>query len=112
MKTNLKITGKLIVAPSDPVRPLAKYVFQGCAPGTGNITSDLTRSTMVRTHVIPSDPQTPAQLAQRARISAAVSAWHALPQPDKDALQAPASKLGLAAYHLFIRNFLRDNPPP
>lgn len=106
----LTIKGKLHTTPNDPPRPTGRYVFQQCAPGTGNIPSDVSGRTMVRRHVYPTNPRTSAQLAHRGRMAAAVRAWHTTTPSERDALRASAAREGLSAYHIFVADYIRTHP--
>lgn len=59
-----------------------------------------------RAHVVPHDPRTPAQRDRRARFHAAVAAWRALPEADKDAFRKRAAREERTGYHLFLAEFL------
>lgn len=50
-------------------------------------------------------PPTPAQLATRARWSAGITAWHALPALERAAYAAAATPLHLTGFNLFMRDF-------
>lgn len=106
----LSITGKLHTTPEDPPRPAGRYVYQRCASGTGNIPSDDTGRSMVRRHVYPTNPRTPAQMAHRGRMAAAVRAWHAATPAERASYAPAASKRGLSAYHLFVADYIRTHP--
>lgn len=106
---SLDIKGTLTFEPSDPPRPLAKYVIQKTAAGCGNVAGDPAARLQVRAHVIPTDPQTAPQLARRATFAAAVAAWQALSSAEKQAAKIAADKSGLPAYQWFIGRYLRDH---
>lgn len=76
------ITGTLTFKPNDPTLPLGKYVFQRVAKGQGNLPDRPTLDLQLRRHVIPLDPMTPAQLARRALMAAAVARWRARTSAD------------------------------
>lgn len=64
-----------------------------------------------RAHVVPRDPRTPAQRGQRERFHAAVAAWRALPEPEKEALRVRAAREGRTGYHLFLAELLAAKGP-
>ena len=48
------------------------------------------------TYVVSANPRTPAQQAQRAKMTAAVSAWQALSEAEKNAWREFATRTGFA----------------
>ncbi len=66
--------------------------------------------TIARKKPIPTDPKSPAQLAQRQRYKDAVTAWHALTPEEKEAWRGVCP--GLTAYQCFMRSELKYAPPP
>lgn len=67
-------------------------------------------ATLVRTRPVPTDPKTPAQLAQRQRYRDAVAVWNALSLEEKEAWRGLCP--GLTAYQCFMRSELKYEPPP
>ncbi|MFT3770909.1 MAG: HMG-box domain-containing protein [Minicystis sp.] len=65
-----------------------------------------------RAHVIPRDAKTAAQLSQRAVFQAAVAAWKTLPDTEREVFRKRAARLGRTGYHLFLAEFLANNPAP
>lgn len=54
----------------------------------------------------PSNPRTPEQQAQRAKMILAVSAWQALTQEEKAVYNKSAIGQNLTGYNLFIKKYL------
>ncbi|MBA7591601.1 hypothetical protein ES708_33761 [subsurface metagenome] len=80
----------------------------------GTIADSLTfqkrnQGTIARTKPIPTDPKSPAQLAQRQRYRDAVDAWHALTPAEKEAWRGVCP--GLTAYQCFMSSELKYVPP-
>ncbi|MBA7589483.1 hypothetical protein ES708_31568 [subsurface metagenome] len=67
------------------------------------------RLTIARQKPIPTDPKSPAQLAQRQRYKDAVDAWHALTPEEKEAWRGVCP--GLTAYQCFMSSELKYVPP-
>lgn len=107
---SLAARGTLTFQPSDPPRPTGRYVIQRVAPGLGNVAADPERSLQIRAHVIPADPQTPRQLAARARFAAGVIAWHELPPTDRAYWYDQGPRHGLPAFNAFLSYYLRTHP--
>lgn len=63
----------------------------------------------VRTWVRPKDPRTELQQQKRLQFEAAVAAWRALPEPEKDALRKRAAREGRTGYNLFLSEFLQSD---
>lgn len=105
---SLELTGTLRFEPVDPPRPAGKYVVQRCAAGTGNVAGDLAGQTQVRLHVLPVNPRSATQQAQRGKMAEAVRAWRALSPEQRTALQTAATAAGLPAYHYFLSEYLRS----
>lgn len=57
----------------------------------------------IRAHVIPFDPQTPAQIARRTAFQTAMANWSALSPAQKQAYNAQAQPLKISGVNLFIR---------
>ena len=80
----------------------------------GTIADSLTfqkrgRRTIARQKPIPTDPKSPAQLAQRQRYKEAVATWHSLTPQEKEAWRGVCP--GLTAYQCFMRSELKYVPP-
>jgi hypothetical protein len=103
----LKIHGTLWFCPSSPPRPCGKYVYQGVAPGKGNIPGNPKKDTQLRRYVVPFDPRTAPQLSRRARFAAAVAAWHTLGPAEKKAWRQRGESRRLPGYQAFISAWMR-----
>lgn len=103
----LTIRGKIYLCPVAPARPCGLYVFQRVAQGKGNIDTDRRKATQLRRHVIPHDPRTPAQLAQRSRFRAAVAAWQALDAATKIYWRGRGKSRRIPGYGAFLSAHIR-----
>ncbi|MBA7542928.1 hypothetical protein ES705_35253 [subsurface metagenome] len=65
--------------------------------------------TIARKKPIPTDPKSPAQLAQRQTYRDAVDAWHALSPAEQEAWRGLCP--GLTAYQCFMSSELKYAPP-
>lgn len=82
-------------------------VIQGCLPGLGNALYDPNRSTLVRRHVIPTDPQTPAQLARRALHAEATAWWKSFAPGIPPYWNDLAEGKARTGYNGFVSHYLR-----
>lgn len=57
----------------------------------------------------PRNPKTPLQEGTRKGFQAAVAAWKALPEAEKDAYRKRAAREGRTGYHLFLSTFLQGD---
>lgn len=57
----------------------------------------------------PTNPQTPAQQANRAKFAAAVAAWQALTSEEKSVYTERAKKRQMFGWGLFIREYYQSN---
>ena len=81
----------------------------------GTISDTLTfqkrgQATIARKKPVPTDPKSPAQLAQRQIYKDAVATWHALTPEEKEAWRGVCP--GLTAYQCFMSSQLKYAPPP
>ena len=63
----------------------------------------------VRSWVRPKDPKTELQQQKRLQFEAAVAAWRALPEPEKEAFRKRAAREGRTGYNLFLSEFLQSD---
>lgn len=91
---------------------IGNEVIQGVAPGLGNVLTDPTRRTLLRRHVVPTDPQTPAQLACRARHAAATVAWRELQPAAVKWWNDLAIDQGMTGYAAFLSHVLKAGKRP
>lgn len=88
-----------------------RKVFQRVGRGLGNLGRTVNgRDLQMRAHVIPADPKTAAQLHRRAVFADAVSAWRALTDAERAALNQRAKRYHLSGWNLFISTYLREHP--
>lgn len=60
---------------------------------------------------VPSNPQTPAQQANRYLFRDAMAAWSALPQEEKDVWNYRAKELSLFGKNLFVKQYMLSHQP-
>lgn len=108
---SLIVLGKLTFAPTDPVLPFGTYVIQRVEPGTGNVTADPTLSLQIRRHVIPVDPNTPAQQSNRAKVRAAVASWHTLDATTKQAWKVRGAPRHITGFNAYLSDWLLNAAP-
>jgi len=58
--------------------------------------------------VVPRNPQTPAQQANRMKFRAAMQAWNALTEEERAPYEKTASQRSLYGKNVFVRRFMRD----
>lgn len=107
----LEITGTVTVPTSTADPTPRKIVFQGASNVTANYWTKAGRPRQVRAHVIPADPKTPAQLARRDNMRAAVTAWQTLTDTEKTAWRDRASERGISGYNTFCSHHLKTFQP-
>lgn len=107
MTTHIELTGSL--DEPDPAHPgqFVRVVYQRTAPGLGNLPNSGKFDRQRRRHVVPHDPQTPAQVARRAKMAAAVLAWQAMTPQNRSAWTTPAAARNITPFNAFVSNFLR-----
>lgn len=88
--------------------PLLKWVYQRVHPDYGNLPSPIAAGLQIRAHVIPYDPETPAQLSRRELFRLAVLDYQGLTQPERDALKQEAVPLNMTGFNLHISRFMTD----
>jgi hypothetical protein len=108
-KIAISLHGTLSGVPFGTSLPDGKYVYQKVAPGLGNDPTDTTATQQIRRHVVPQDPQTPAQLVQRAKMLAAMNAWRALSPEAVADWRMRAKHRSTTGFHFFISQHLRGN---
>ncbi len=103
---NLLITKTLTFKPDDPTLPLGKYVFQRVRPGLGNLPDRPHLDLQLRRHVIPTDPQTIAQIARRDLFRAAVARWRAPLPGDLDRWKTTAQNRSIPVFNAALSDVL------
>jgi hypothetical protein len=88
------------------VRPVAGFQLSGAIGGI--VFCKRAGGVYARAHVVPRDPKTPAQLDRRSRFRAAVLAWRALPNPEKETWSKRAARNERTGYHLFLAEFMAN----
>lgn len=98
----------------DPLLPAvwSLMVLQRVAPGRGNVINYSKNALQLRRHVIPRDPRTPKQQAQRARFRAAQLAWYAQDLTSRAAWSKNGASFALSGRQLFTRNYIATNAAP
>lgn len=103
----LTITKTLTFEPEELGLPFGKYVFQRVAPGRGNVPGRPRADLQLRRHVIPADPETPAQIARRDLFRAAVERWHARTPSDLDHWKQTAHKKRIPLFNACLSDTLK-----
>jgi hypothetical protein len=85
-------------------------VLQRVKPGLGNVAGVHDTSLQLRSLVIPTDPRTASQLANRARFADAQAAWYALPQIERDQWSTAARSHALTGRQLHSRAYIAAHP--
>ena len=62
-----------------------------------------------RRYVVPRNPDTPMQRANRQRFALAVHAWQLMPMPEKNMWNEFAKKSGARGYNLFLKSFMKGD---
>lgn len=104
---SLSIRGTLSFCPVNPPRPCGKYVYQRVRAGLGNVAGIANDDLQLRAYVIPTDPQTPAQLARRAVFADAVAGWQSLTPAQRDIWRIAGAGRNLPAYQTYVSAYLR-----
>lgn len=107
----LDIRGSLVVPDEAAPGEVKKVVFQGTAPQFANYRTGTGQPRMIRAHVIPADPRTPAQINQRTKMTMAVSAWHESTQAERLAFAETAKARGITVYMAFVSSYIKALPP-
>lgn len=105
-KNTLLVRGTIVQKKDGDLLP-AKWVYQLTAAPFGNLGLKGRRHYQMRRHVIPFDPQSATQLAQRNKLRQATLSWQALPQAQKDLWRSRASKRPITGYQLYISRHMR-----
>lgn len=107
----LDARGSIIIPDNDSPGDYKKVVFQGTGAQFANFRTGLDKPRMVRAHVIPTDPQTPTQLAQRGSLRAAVAAWQSADQDERNRALSIAQTRKITLYMAYISLSMAENPP-
>jgi len=95
------ITGKWVEI--DPVtNQRTTVVYQRVLPEYANIGVHQSIGLQKRAYVIPSDPKTVEQLAQRDKMAQAVIVWQGMSEEEKEMYRGEAENSGLTRYQYFI----------
>ncbi|HRZ26229.1 MAG TPA: hypothetical protein P5346_10625 [Spirochaetota bacterium] len=65
--------------------------------------------TIMRAFIIPPNPRTPAQQANRSRFRDAMGSWRQLPDEEKDSFNRTARRLGMTGHNLYISRYMKRN---
>ncbi|HOW82355.1 MAG TPA: hypothetical protein PK573_07340 [Spirochaetota bacterium] len=65
--------------------------------------------TVMRAWIMPPNPRTPAQQANRSLFRRAMISWRALPDYEKDSYNHKGKKLGMTGHNLFISRYMKKN---
>ena len=101
---------KEIIGQGEPKGRFGKdWVFQGCPPEFSNCRDINRPNLMIRRLVIPRNPRTPGQTAQREKFKRAIAAWKALTPAQKAEYKARAKKQrAVSGYVLFMGEYLNS----
>ena len=91
-------------------RPVSGFQLSGAIGGI--VICKRGNGVYARAHVVPRDPKTPAQLGRRRHFQAAVVAWRALPDSDKETWRVRAAREERTGYHMFLADFMARNGRP
>lgn len=108
----LSISGTIAEPNPDPQLPPVKWVYQRTAPGMGNLENVPNRDRQRRAYVIPADPQTPAQLNQRAKMAAAITAYRNDQSPYDQQARVIQQERRITYYQAWISAYLQTPPLP
>lgn len=103
---NMLITGTITEPSPTPDAPPVKVVYQRVSKGLGNIPTAHPYDLQRRAHVIPADPQTPAQMAKRAAFAAAVASWHNATTEERETVRSIADKRRISLFNAWISTHL------
>lgn len=106
----LDIRGTVTECEPMPSPVCEKVVYQGTAPGAGNISHGGQFDRQRRAYVIPTDPRTPAQVTRRSYFADAVASWQSLSPDAKDAWKQAGKSRNLPGYSAFLSAYLRGVP--
>ena len=107
-RITLDVRGKLTVRDTagNPVKIIIKLAGRGY--GNGRMVGD--RQYQVCRHVEHiNDRRSPAQLARRERFKAAVAAWRALPEAERQRHHEEAKAEGRTGWNRFIADYLHQS---
>lgn len=110
LESAVRITGTVEIEAIPGSGETGRYVLQRTAKGAGNLPQNTRHDMQLRRRVIPHDPRTPAQLANRVRIAAATSAWRQMSDEQRGEFRERAKKLYMTGFNLHIREFTRSHP--
>lgn len=103
----LLVTKTVWVPGPTPADPPIKKVIQRVQPGLGNVNGFQDRSLQLRTHVIPADPRSPAQLACRAKFAAAMAEWKNMGAAERKYWIDLGNKSAISGMNAYTRYKLR-----
>lgn len=104
----LLITKTLRFTPKDPPRLAGRYTYQRVAPGLGNVAANTERGLQLRRHVIPLDPKTPAQIARRALMRAAVTFWRSSTSLEKAKWERDAKNRSISIFNACVSDIMTN----
>jgi len=102
-----------LIANSLDVRgKITNVVIQGTSPQFANFYTKNGQPRQVRTYTSPINPKTPAQLAQQAKMRAAVAAWQAATDEDKAKVAPIAKNRAITLYMAFLSEYIKNYIAP
>jgi len=101
------IRGTLSITTSGVSPVTSKVVFQKCHPDSATHFVGNHSPRMMRAHVIPFDPKSPAQMMQRNKMRLAVAAWHILPNEARYGWQEEGKMRSISGFNAFISDYMK-----
>lgn len=87
-------------------------VFTGISGKVGGLVLyEWNGRTLMRRYVVPRNPDTPAQRANRDLFREAMRSWQALADSEKAAYNRRAARLAMTGHNLFISRYMRIHAP-
>lgn len=102
IEKSLAIAGTVYLENPPDGLPPGRYVYQRVGAGLGNVPGQPNNDMQLRRHVVPADPQTPAQLARRAAFAAAVASWHTATQEQREAVRPLAERKAISLFNAWV----------
>lgn len=85
-----------------------KLVIQGTAPELTHTRDPSGKPVQIRRHIVPHDPKTSTQLAQRDKMRQAVAAWHAADSAARASAKTTARTKNITLYMAFVSDYMHN----
>jgi hypothetical protein len=109
-RASLQVRGTLTIRKFRDDPAPQKLVFQGTTPLAANCYDALGKPMMMRRHVIPFDPRSLKQQAQRQRLRAATLSWHTLSPGEKAAANERAKARQITGFNQWVSEYILAHP--